>query len=365
MVQKTITKICRYASQHGHRYLSLEKEADGFICRYDNEHYLRLPPKSEEHVIALFRSLLDTADNDYVYNKNFKIVDGNRIIKGCATISPAKNGDKLNISLSANMPIIKRLSSLGLSQKQKNKLEVAFAKKKGLIIISAPEKHGLSSSYYSFLNLIDKNRTIYSIEDFPESSLNGVSTINPNKYGGIKASLELLLRLDTDIIACDAKLKPSDLKLLWQSSASRLVIITQNTTSSSAALKNLKLAGISATAIAESLLVVINQRLFTKQCLKCLTVLNQDDELKKQIVKKWPIAKKYWPHHTYINLGCKHCLVNQDQEKIRVFETMDFDKNGHLLTDYQPLIIEALKKAEYGIISLEAIADWAQKKEEL
>lgn len=362
MSQKTIIKICRYASQHGHKHLSLEKDHNEIICRYDRDHYLRLPKGSEVHIISLFRKLLETEANDYVYNKNFKIIDGSQVIKGTASISPAKNGDKLNISLSTNLPSLKRFSALGLNSKQKHQLESVLAKKNGLIIISAPEKNGLSSSYYSFLNLIDSDRAIYSLEDFPEYLLKGASTIKPKKYGGIKASLELLSRLDTDVIACDAKLSKADLKMLWNSASSRLVIIAQNSSSPAEVLKTLKAAGLSSDAIAERLLLITNQRLFTKQCIHCLKPFTEAIGLKKQIIKKWPIAKNYWPSRSYINFGCKKCQQGENLDKIRVFEMMDFDKNGKLLAGYHPLIIEALKKAERGIISLEKIADWAQNK---
>lgn len=362
MAQKTITKICRYANQHGHKHLSLEKENNELICRYDNEHYLRLPKESEEHIISLFRSLLKAEVNDYVYNKSFKIMDGANVIKGSATISPAKNGDKLNISLSTNLPSLKRFSALGLNQKQKNKLESVLAKKSGLIIISAPEKHGLTSSYYSFLNLVDKNRTIYSLEDFPEYSLKGTSTIQPKKYGGVKASLELLARLDTDVIACDAKLSKADLKVLWANAASRLVILAENSSSPTEVLKKLKAAGISSAAIADRLLLITNQRLFSKQCIHCLKPLSETSVVEKQIIKKWPIAKNHWPSRSYIASGCKKCQTGENLDKIRVFEMMDFDKNGKLSAGYRPLILEALKKTEFGVIGLEEIADWAQNK---
>lgn len=363
MAQKTILKICRYASQHGHKHLSLKNEADELVCLYDNKHSLRLPKESEQHIIALFRTLLETEENDYVYNKNFKISDGLNTIKGSATISPSKNGDKLNISLSSNIPSLKKFSALGLNKDQRYKLQTALNKKSGLIIISAPEKHGLTSSYYSFLNLLDRQRTIYSLEDFPEHSLSGTSTIKPKKYGGLKASLEVLARLDTDIIACDTKLTKTDLKMLWQMSGSRLVIITLNSSTPAGVLKSLKAAGISSTAIAERLLIISNQRLFTKQCPNCLKPLSESKEIKKGIIKRWPIAKNYWPRRTYVNRGCKKCQSKKELDKIRVFEIMDFNKAGKLSPSYHPLIIEALKKTENGLINLEEIGDWAQTKE--
>lgn len=360
MSQKTISKICRYATSHGYKYLSLEQKADSIVCRYDNNHYLRLPRITEEHIISLFRSLLESEENDYVYNKNFKIMDGKQVIKGSATISPAKYGDKININLNTTLPNLKQFSRLGLNKVQKTQLTTALEKKNGLIIISAPEQHGLTSTYYSLLDLLNHDRSVYSLEDFPEYSLNGVNTIRLQEYGGLKMSLDLLRRLDTDIIACDCKLKPADLKLLWQNADSRLIIAAMYSKSSADVLRSLKSAGISSAAIAQRLLVISHQRLFKQQCVQCLEVEAESEELKKQIVKKWPITKKYWPQRSYVNRGCKKCQSSQNLDKVRIFEIMNFDKNGELKTEYNPLILEALRKVELGIINLEEIADWAQ-----
>lgn len=362
MPQKTITKICRYANDRGYKHLSLENQNNKLICRYNENDYWQLPIDTEKQIIAVFRAILETQDNEYIRNKRFKILDGSNIISGRASIVPSKHGDKINISLNSIRAKIKRFSGLGLNKGQQQKIQTALNKKTGLIIISAPEEQGLTTSYYSLLSLMDHHKSIYSIEDYPQYSLNNINTIKAKSYGSLDNALQLLARLDSDVIACDAKLNKDDLKKLWQISASRLVIITLPYTSAAQNLKALKQAGISSTGIADRLLLITNQQLFPRLCLHCLTKLNTDKELKKNITQKWPLTIHYWPRQTYINKTCNKCRKNIQAEKIAVFEIMDFDKQGKLAKDYKPLILEALKKAELGIISLEEISYWSEKK---
>ncbi len=362
MPQKTITKICRYANERGYKHLSLEKQNNKLICRYNENDHWQLPADAEEQIIAVFRAILEAQENEYIRNKRFKILDGSNVISGRASITPAKNGDKISISLSSTRAKIKRFSGLGLNRAQQQKIQTALNKKTGLIILSAPEEQGLTTTYYSILSLIDSHRALYSIEDYPQYSLSNLNTIKAKSYGGVSSSLQLLSRLDSDVIACDAKLNKEDLKSLWRISASRLVIVALPYTSAAQSLKALRQAGISSAGIAERLLLITCQQLFPRLCLHCLTKLSTDIELKKNITKKWPLASHYWPRQTYINRICNKCRKNPKTEKIAVFEIMDFDKQGKLAKDYKPLILEALKKAELGIISLEEISYLSEKK---
>jgi len=360
MPHKTIKKICRYAQEKGHRHLSLEKKDGLFVCRYGDNSYLQLDANLEEHIIGVFRSLLNSQEHEFVHNKNFKITDGNKVISGSASIIPGNNGDKLILSLHENKIQVQNLTSSGLNKQQAETIKKALNKKTGLIVINASNANGASSTYYSFLQLIDQNRSIYSLEDFPAHKISSASVIPTKMFSDIRDALSLLSRLDSDVIACDASLSPDELKALWQAAGSKLVIITLPYQSGAKVLQSLKTAGLSTQAITERLLFISTQKLFNKLCLHCRTKLNEDAKIRQFIEKKWPITKKYWPKQSYFNNGCKRCQNKEINNRIAVFEIMSFNQDGSLKKDYKPLILEALKKVESGVISLEEIADWAK-----
>lgn len=365
MSHKTIKKICRYAQEKGYRHLSLEKKDGLFVCHYGDHNYLQLDANLEEHIIGVFRSLLNSQEHEFIHNKSFKIADGNRVISGSASILPGNNGDKLILSLHENKIKVQSLSSSGLNKQQAEIIKKALNKKTGLIVINASNANGASSTYYSCLHLIDQTRSIYSLEDFPSHHLPSASVIQSKMLSSIKDGVSLLSRLDSDVIACDSLLTPEDLKALWQAAGSKLVIITLPYHSGAQVLQSLKAAGLSTQAISERLLLISTQKLFHKLCLQCRKKLSEDIKIKQFITKKWPIVKKYWPKQSYFNYGCKRCQNQKMDNRIAVFELMSFNKDASLKKDYKPLILEALKKVESGIISLEEISDWAKDSNHL
>lgn len=362
MPTKTIKKLYYYARAQGHDNMHLEKRNGKLICSYNNKSFLQLDSDLETEIINLFRSLLKVADHEFVSNKRFKIADQDTVINGRATIMPAREGEKLIISLSAKKPFVKRLSGLGLSKEQQRKLKTKIERNTGLIILNGQEENGVTSTYYSILNVLFNKKSIYSIEDFPYHQFNHISLINPRIYGGVHQALEQLLRLDSEIIAIDADLSDLDLKRVWQAATSRLLIITMNETNAAQVLKKLRQARISSKDIASQLLLISTQKLFPRPCLKCLSPLPDDKNIKNTISQRWPIANKFWPAKLYFNRGCKACDDNPPSQSEAVFEFMEFNDNASLKKDYRALIIEALDKAALGLVNPETIADWAKEK---
>ena len=99
--------------------------------------------------------------------------------------------------------------------------------------------------------------------------------------------------------------------------------------------------------------------------MHCRKKLSEDAKIRQFIEKKWPITKKHWPKQSYFNHGCKRCQNKETNNRVAVFELMSFNQDSSLKKDYKPLILEALKKVESGVISLEEIADWAKNSNHL
>lgn len=365
MPQKTINKIFRYVQERGYSHISLEKKDNKLICQYGPNNYWQLPAETEEHIINLFREILGASDNEYIHNKRFKINDKNNIISGRASISPSYQGDKLTITLTNTKPSIKRISALGLNKEQQKQIKQALNKKTGVIIITSHEENGASSTYHSLLSLINPAKSLYSIEDFPYHQLSGINIIKPQTYGGISSSLQLLSRLDSDIIALDVQLDGKDLKPIWQAAHSRLIILTLPHSSGHQVLKFLKKSGLSTQTITDRLILISIQKLFPRLCLHCLKPLAEDKNLKKIIIQKWPLALRHWPKHSYFQHSCNRCRNKNNIKETAIFEFMSFDKTAKLTENYRPLILEALAKAELGLISLEEIADWAKEDKKI
>jgi len=364
MSEKIIKTICHYANERGHSHFSLEAKDDNLFCACghgEDANYLQLDPETELNIKATFRRLVGANENDLFHNKRFKISDEEEVIKGRASLIPSTNGEKLLISLSAEHPRIFRLSALGLNKTQQSDFKQAINRKSGIIVIAAGEENGASSTYYSLLQAAATKRSAYSIEDFPLHKIEGINTINSSHYDNLSQVIEKLMILDSEVIAVDANLKADDLKTLWRAANSgRLVILTLATTSAAGALKLLRHSGISSEEIAKQIIFISAQKLFTRPCSRCAQIFDPGAEIKKIILKRWPIAKTHWPKKLFRPRGCAYCQKQRPPLKTAVFEIMHFLSDGRLQKGYEPLIKEALNKAGTGLVNIEEIAFWAQ-----
>jgi len=364
MSEKIIKTICRYAGDRGHAHFSLETKNNNLICTCGHgtdANYLQLDSETELNIKNTFRKLVGANEHDLFHNQRFKITDNQEIIKGRVSLLPANTGEKLLISLSNEHPQIFRLSGLGLNKNQQTIFRNALKKKSGVIVISANEENGASSTYYSLLKTASAKRSTYSIEDFPLHSIDSINTINANKYQKVSLIIEKLLTLDSEVIAIDARLDSDDIKTVWRAAnTGRLIIITLPTITAAAALKLLRKSGLSSLEIAQQIVFISAQRLFKRPCSRCAEIFDPGSEIKKIILQRWPIAKKYWPKNLYRQRGCVYCQKKNKKQKTAIFEIMSFLNDGRLQKGYQPLIKEALDKAAIGLINIEDIAAWAQ-----
>ncbi|MGE5426177.1 MAG: ATPase, T2SS/T4P/T4SS family [Bacillota bacterium] len=369
MSEKIAKRICRLANERGNGYLSLERGAAGLSCAWGEgqaTQFLRLDEKTETSVTETFRRLVGAAENDFFADKRFKIADKGKVISGRATLLPAKEGEKLIISLSSEKPSERRLGALGLEKEQLAAVKSCINRKRGVILISAEEEDGATSTYYSLLREAAKNRITYSIEDFPAQSITDVAQISPRRYGGTGGAIDRLLRTDCEVIGCDSALIDEDFRAIFRAaSTGRLIIMTLPYKSGALALSRLKKSGLSSDDIARQLLLVLTQKLFPRPCARCLKPGNPDSEIKQKIIKRWPIAAKQWPRKLYRNIGCSACRQNEAGKRTAAFEAMRFLPDGRLQAGFQPLIISALHKAALGLVDIEDLALWATKDKKI
>lgn len=369
MSEKLAKTICHYAQTRGHKHLRLEKKGDNMVCVYgrgQEADYLQLNRTSSASIAETFRCLVGAVEDELFVGKRFKIADENRVISGRATLLPADEGEKLLITLNTSAPQPRRLGALGLKREQQKLLKTALNKKSGIIIIAASEENGATSTYYSLLQAVRNNKSVYSLESYPAHPLAEINTINLKRYDGVASALERIIRLDSEIIGIDAILNKDDIRALWQAAQSgRLIIATLTAENAAQALKIIKKSGLSTTDISSHLSLLVAQKLFSRPCPKCLKTFDHGKNLKTIISRRWPLATSIWPKKLYANRGCSHCRHQHGQGTTAIFEMMRFLPDGRLSAGYQPLIVDALEKAGLGLINIEDIAAWANTDKKL
>lgn len=165
------------------------------------------------------------------------------------------------------------IQKLGLEYDQKTAFINAISKPQGLILITGPTGSGKTTTLYTLLgqlNTAEKNITC--IEDPVEIELPGSNQLSINHKIGMtfQTGLRALLRQDPDIIVIGEIRDAETAKMAIQAAQTgHLVFSTLHTNSAVESLARMKLLGVSNIEIAESVILIVAQRLLRKLCQQC------------------------------------------------------------------------------------------------
>jgi type II secretory ATPase GspE/PulE/Tfp pilus assembly ATPase PilB-like protein len=185
----------------------------------------------------------------------------------------AINGEKLSIRvLSQNVGIFK-LSTVGLTEKQRTIIRNTIDKPSGMILMCGPTGSGKTTTLYSMLNEIDLFvRNVITVEDPIEHVLPNTSQIEVNPKADITfaSTLRSILRQDPDVI-CVGEIRDEETAgiALRAAQTGHLVLATIHCQSNAAALIRLVDLGVSSLLLSSGLNLLISQRLLRLLCNNC------------------------------------------------------------------------------------------------
>jgi type II secretory ATPase GspE/PulE/Tfp pilus assembly ATPase PilB-like protein len=178
-----------------------------------------------------------------------------------------------------------RLTDLGLTPEQYEKLKNLRTLKQGLFVISGPPKSGVTSTLYALLRNHDAFlNSINTLEKQPSTELLNITqniySLSDTGTTSYAKKLQTIVRMGPDIVGvadCDdtetAKVACAAAK------DSKIMYVTLQADSVLQALgKLLKLVG-DKTSVAENLIGISNQRLLRKLCEQCKQAYSPDKEL--------------------------------------------------------------------------------------
>lgn len=186
---------------------------------------------------------------------------------------PTHYGEKLVLRLQKNKPVNLAFQDLGLTDNQTQTLMEVLKQPQGLILVTGPTGSGKSITLYSALNYLnDEKKHILTAEDPIEITLDGIIQSQVNRAIGLDFSqlLRTFLRQDPDIIMLgEIRDEESAQIALRAAQTGHLVLSTLHTNDAPSAIERLLQLGIKEYEIANSLLLVIAQRLIRTLCPKC------------------------------------------------------------------------------------------------
>jgi len=208
---------------------------------------------------------------------SFKQKIADKLISIRVNIMPTIHGEKAVLRLLGVNQLFS-LEKLGFNQTCCKILKENIFRKEGAILFSGPTGSGKSSSLYALLNLLrDKSKNIISIEDPVEMELVGISQTNISEQLTYKDCLKAVLRQDPDVIMVGEIREAEVAKLALNAALTgHLLLSTIHVRSVLDIPMRLFHLGIDQALIAQTLSVLISQRLLPKLCDKCKVIdLNQ------------------------------------------------------------------------------------------
>jgi type IV pilus assembly protein PilB len=270
-VIKIVAVILRNAIEGNCSDIHIERAEDKVKVRYRVDGSLStsiiLPINVYSGVVARIKILaklrLDEKrkPQDGSFNAN---IDGH-IVDFRVSTMPAFYGEKIVLRVLNSERGVKPLSELGLSETNLKMMKEALERPYGLILVTGPTGSGKSTTLYSMINELDKEKNnIVSLEDPVEYHMPNInqSQVVPEIGYTFATGLRSILRQDPDIIMVGEIRDKETAQLAIQAALTgHLVLSTLHTNNAIGAVPRLVDMGVDPYLIAPTLILSVAQRL--------------------------------------------------------------------------------------------------------
>ena len=268
---KIVAVIIRHATEGGASDIHIENVGDKIRVRFRVDGSLFtsivLPISVYNGVIARIKILaklrLDEKRKPQDGGFSAKI-DGRKIDFRVSTM-PSYYGEKVVMRILDSRKGAQPIDQVDLSSEQLAMVREAISRPYGLILITGPTGSGKTTTLYSMINALDREKSnIVSLEDPVEYQMPGVnqSQVSPEIGYTFAAGLRSILRQDPDIIMVGEIRDKETAELAIQAALTgHLVLSTLHTNSSVGAIPRLVDMGIDPYLIAPTLILCMAQRL--------------------------------------------------------------------------------------------------------
>jgi len=261
-------------------------------------------------------------------------IDNHKIDFRVSTM-PAFYGEKVVMRILDAEKGVKPLNQLGLSDTNLKLIKEAITKPYGIILITGPTGSGKSTTLYSMMNELDKEKSnIVSLEDPVEYHMPNInqSQMMPEIGYTFASGLRSILRQDPDIIMVGEIRDKETAQLAIQAALTgHLVLSTLHTNNAIGAIPRLVDMGVDPYLISPTLILSVAQRLARLTCPSSRKLVPMDASVRMQIeqqmkdlpeqFKKDIIIKK----EMYETVPSSEC-PSGTRGRIAVFEMFKVDK---------------------------------------
>ncbi len=274
---------------------------------------------------------LDLTENRRPQDGGFTFVCGARQIRMRVSAFPQHRGEKLVIRLLDDQCVTEISEStksspfaqLGMPADQAQYLLNYLACDRGTLLLAGPTGSGKSTLLYAALTHLNKEwRNISTLEDPVERVIPGISQVQVHREHGLDFPelLPALLRQDPDVIMLGEIRDARTAEVaLTAGLTGHLVLSTVHAANGFEVIARLRQLGLDSALIADSLKLVISQRLVTRNCMNCLEVRHVGAGFRTLFGLKEE-------QEFYAGKGCVHCAQSGTDGRYGIFEFMPVDQ---------------------------------------
>ena len=355
-VVRIVDTLLEYSIIEGASDIHIEPEEKNITVRYRIDGILHnvmvLPKTVQSGIIARIKILsnLKVDEHRLPQDGRFKITTKDFKVSFRVSIIPAYDGEKIVLRLLNEKSQILTLEQLGLQAQPLKTLKRNIDKPHGIILVTGPTGSGKTTTLYTILNILNTPQVnISTIEDPIEYRMQHINQSQVNTKIGFTfaAGLRAFLRQDPDIIMVGEIRDQETAEIaIHAAMTGHLVLSTIHTNDAPTTMPRLAKMGVPSFLIANTVNVIIAQRLVRKICTNCIQSYNLDAEKITELEKQLDIEnilKTMEKEKTIINAkkglgsllfyrgkGCKRCGNTGYKGRIGIYEILE---NSEELSD--------------------------------
>ncbi|MGN5594312.1 type II secretion system ATPase GspE [Stutzerimonas nitrititolerans] len=249
------------------------------VIRFRVDGILRevVQPKRELAALLVSRikvmARLDIAEKRVPQDGRISLRVGGREVDIRVSTLPSANGERVVLRLLDKQAGRLTLQHLGMSERDRQRMEQAVKRPHGIILVTGPTGSGKTTTLYASLTTLnDRTRNILTVEDPIEYNLEGIgqTQVNTKVDMTFARGLRAILRQDPDVVMVGEIRDQETADMAVQASLTgHLVLSTLHTNSAIGAVTRLVDMGVEPFLISSSLLGVLAQRLVRVLCNDC------------------------------------------------------------------------------------------------
>lgn len=340
-VTKIAATILRYAVEGGASDIHIEHMRENIRVRFRVDGILNtsllLPVSIHPILVARIKILSNMRldEKRKPQDGRFSAKIDNRRIDFRVSTLPTYYGEKIVIRILDQERGLHKLEEVGLTKAHMDMIHRALRRPYGIILISGPTGSGKTTTLYSMLNLIDKEKqNVLSLEDPIEYNVEGVnqSQVRPEIGYTFANGLRTTLRQDPNVILVGEIRDKETAQLAIQAALTgHLVLSTIHTNNAVGIVPRLIDMGVDPYLIAPTLVLGIAQRLVGLLCENSGKDVPVDGSIKKIIDREFEDLPEEFRSQIKIPETIKEidpsptCPVGT-RGRVAVFEMFEIDK---------------------------------------